>query len=440
MHSRSVVFVCCCLSVWACRDEAGPEIDVGVSSQELTNGGSGSLRSTNQVLRWSGSLGPEDAPASGDPGVCATSRCEAFNLRIDLSRGTFQRSRPGGIEISLRWFEEFDALNLYVYSGADLVAKGEGIISTAHSVFLPEPSNGLYRVIVAYDAANSTNDDVAYQALAEVEYAPKKNPVRRLLPDLVYRPQRNVTFDLDLAFFEPAPPPGSSCYTSETDEDGATNCLRFDQVMANDGEGDLETQLFVPHDPNDTEHHSYQRIYYSDSREHYDDVLSNDWEFHPIHDHYHVQNFAQTTLWQMDSQGRRAGSEPLRVGHKISFCIADIELDAWGEKGNGSRTYNAPDCLVPFKSDGQFDYYLQGLTRGWGDVYEYYLPGQYIEVSGVPDGTYILETFVDPDDHLIEADDSNNCGTLLVKISGVGTPARHAEIVGPGPACETPCD
>ena len=435
----TVTLLCVLLSS-ACSSTT--DIRVGAQGAALTDAGSGRLRNRSQAVRWSGSIGPEDAPSGGEPGICASARCESFRLTIDLPNPTFDRARDGGVEISLRWFDEFDALNLYVYRDGELVASGEGIIATAHSLFLPAAENGEYQVLVAYDAANSTNDAVPYEALAEVEFLPRAQPVRQLLPDLVYRPQRNVTFDLDLAFFEPAPPPGSSCYTSETDEDGAQNCLRFDQVMANVGVGDLETRLFVPKDANDTEHHSYQRIYYSDSRDHYDDVLSSDWVFHPIHDHYHVQDFAQTNLWEIDAQGRRAGSEPLRVGHKISFCIADIELDEWGSKGNGPRQYNAPDCLSVAYSDDTFNYYVTGLSRGWADIYEYYLPGQYVEVSGVPDGNYILETVMDPDNHLIESDDSNNCGSLIVEISGVGTAQARAQIVGPGPDCSTepPCD
>jgi hypothetical protein len=32
------------------------------------------------------------------------------------------------------------------------------------------------------------------------------------------------------------------------------------------------------------------------------------------------------------------------------------------------------------------DYLIQGITPGWADVYDWYLPDQFIEVSGVPDG------------------------------------------------------
>ena len=58
--------------------------------------------------------------------------------------------------------------------------------------------------------------------------------------------------------------------------------------------------------------------------------------------------------------------------------MVDVEIDAWAEKGDGPRTYNAPDCLFPTESDEDNDYLVQGITAGWADVYEWYLPDRYI--------------------------------------------------------------
>ena len=54
------------------------------------------------------------------------------------------------------------------------------------------------------------------------------------------------------------------------------------------------------------------------------------------------------------------------------------------------------------------DYFVQGITGGWADVYDWYLPDQYVEVTNVADGYDILETSVDPDATLLEADETNN--------------------------------
>jgi len=123
------------------------------------------------------------------------------------------------------------------------------------------------------------------------------------------------------------------------------------------------------------------------------------------------------------------------TGRKVSFCLADIYMDAWKAQGDGQRTYNAPDCLFPASSDATHDYFVQGSTHGWADIYDWYLPDQYIEVTGVPDGTYILETIADPDNGLLEANDANNCGAIYLSLSGMGSKTPSAAILGPGPAC-----
>ena len=131
------------------------------------------------------------------------------------------------------------------------------------------------------------------------------------------------------------------------------------------------------------------------------------------------------------------GDVPVRTGRKVSFCLEDEKLDdvSWGKQGVRPRYYRAPDCLELVASDDKFNYLIQGLTAGWADVYEWNLPGQYLEVTGVPDGYYVLETIADPDDKIVEGDESNNCGTVLIKLTHMGTPRRTADIVGPGPRC-----
>jgi hypothetical protein len=83
---------------------------------------------------------------------------------------------------------------------------------------------------------------------------------------------------------------------------------------------------------------------------------------------------------------------------------------------------------------------LQGTSAGWGDTYDWLLPGQYIEVSGVPDGTYILETSADPDNVLQEANDRNNCTAVYVRLSGLTTSSPSAQIVGLGPPARSEHD
>ena len=90
---------------------------------------------------------------------------------------------------------------------------------------------------------------------------------------------------------------------------------------------------------------------------------------------------------------------------------------------------------MPFASDGVTDHFVQGITSGWADIYDWYLPDQYIDVSGVADGQYILETLADPDNLLLEADETNNCDSVVIRLSGMATATPAATVVGPGPNC-----
>jgi len=88
-------------------------------------------------------------------------------------------------------------------------------------------------VWIAYDPTCNVAPAVESEALAEVEYLPMVDPSKRLLPDLTFRGTERITFDTpSFPIFEPDPPAGSSCFVSETVEDGAVTCLRFDQSSA----------------------------------------------------------------------------------------------------------------------------------------------------------------------------------------------------------------
>jgi len=402
------------------------------------------MRQPRRPVFWSGTA-TNAPPIATQPGACAASRCAAFELTIDLPPDTFA-GRRGGVQVAIRWPTDDNALDLYVYahdgtSQSDVqVGLSTGILAgTADSLLLPSPMNGRYQIYVALDAANSLDASVDFDAEATVQFAPPTYPIRPLYPDLATRPQRHVTFDTPSfpIFGDPDPAPGESCFDSEKVEDGARTCLRFDQTFANVGDGPEELRFLLPHDPADTSHDVQQRTYFSDSENHHEDSPAGTWEYHAAHHHYHYDDFAQSNLWLADRAGHRIGTAPARTGRKASFCVEDESLDEgrWGRPGVGPRTYRAPDCLYSVAGDAAFDYLVQGLTPGWADIYEWYIPGQYIEVSGLADGNYILETTVDPDRKLIESDEHNNCGSVLVRLAHMGTGQASAELLGEGPAC-----
>ena len=110
------------------------------------------------------------------------------------------------------------------------------------------------------------------------------------------------------------------------------------------------------------------------------------------HGHYHFEEFAQYSL--LDTNGNTVA-----VGHKVGFCLSDDRV--WSPTANPSAKYN---CAY------------QGIQAGWADVYEATLPCQYVDITGVPPGNYILRMALNPAGLIAEANTNNNVTLVPVTI------------------------
>jgi len=159
-------------------------------------------------------------------------------------------------------------------------------------------------------------------------------------PDLVVDPQRFVSQMeiVDRLFTE------GDCALEEgaVDALGVRRILRFDTVVMNSGDGDLV--VGDRSDPNNP--------------------FAEFFEFAPCHGHFHIRDFSVYELLNVDRT-------LVIAAHKQGFCMEDsIKYD-----GGKSRGFNC-----------QF----QGITSGWGDWYFKQLTGQWIDITGVPAGDYIV--------------------------------------------------
>jgi hypothetical protein len=128
--------------------------------------------------------------------------------------------------------------------------------------------------------------------------------------------------------------------------------------------------------------------------------------WHPGHDHFHFEGFASYELWTITP---RAGLGALAAsGGKISYCLID---------------HRVVDVETPgFEDDRNYwgcGRARQGLSPGWGDRYDAFLDGQFVDITNVADGLYALVSTVNPDRRLLEADYTNNAARLYLDISGM---------------------
>lgn len=178
-----------------------------------------------------------------------------------------------------------------------------------------------------------------------------------------------------------------------------TTLLRLTNSVWNAGFGPLELWGKVGADG--ASHQVVQRIF--DASDDYQERHVGQFVFHPGHFHWHLDSFALYELWSLQPDGSL--DEVVATSDKVSYCLRDI------------RRQPHPDQAV-YMGYGSCSYGRQGLSVGWADVYDYYLPGQSIDISGLEDGSYALISTADPFNLIQESDETNNAAVLLLEIEG----------------------
>ncbi|CAN9503516.1 unnamed protein product [Ophioblennius macclurei] len=129
------------------------------------------------------------------------------------------------------------------------------------------------------------------------------------------------------------------------------------------------------------------------------------WDWHSCHQHYHSMDaFSNYDLLDLVS-GRKVAE-----GHKASFCLEDTGCDA------GFRRRYA--CTS----------HTQGLSPGCHDVYAANIDCQWIDITDVPPGNYILKVTVNPDFHVLESDFTNNVVRCEITYTGIYVQTRNCRV------------
>ncbi len=124
------------------------------------------------------------------------------------------------------------------------------------------------------------------------------------------------------------------------------------------------------------------------------------------HDHWHVRDFQEWTIASINDR-----ATVLRRGAKTGFCFWD-NYDYTAAEPPAYHPNTTSACMQ--RADGSVP---MGLSVGWGDEYPSTIAFQYIDITGLPNGEYVVTLEGDPANEFLEADESNNTAWATIRIS-----------------------
>ncbi len=193
-----------------------------------------------------------------------------------------------------------------------------------------------------------------------------------------------------------------------TDRTDGRRLVRFSAIIVNVGSGPMEVRS---ERPDTSSSWSSQQVIYDDAggsrtvaTPSVELIYGGDG-----HNHWHVKNLERYSLVPVSGTGER-------VGAKVGFCFFDnyqYKLSLQGAPQ--AAQYPRTSCGNRYSRTLR-----HGLSVGWGDKYQWSLPDQYIDTTGLPDGNYRLWATADQANVFQESNDANNSTWVDLRIDANG--------------------
>jgi hypothetical protein len=365
-----------------------------------------------------------------DPALCgAAGSCFEYPLRLTAAGAR--------LRVAIDTPDRGSTFDLEVHDAAGAVLASVTNSNQFNAeAFVDKPAAGAYTVVVRpVDVANAF-----FRMRAKLEATRPGTQAGRvaMLPNLRAVPPYEFGFTAPLTpngSYPPdrANPPaavlGQTLYSCTPDESapvdlgggGANDCLRLTSGPMNVGSGPFDMRFTFVEDLADGTADAallrgpiFQAVHHSDGTQ----VTrpAGSYTFHTTHAHFHDENILTYDLFKVTNP-RTGARTKAGAGTKSGFCPADQLFGDWqsfsqairGDFGEGDTPTGS--CFSP--TDG-----LLGLTSGWGDVYRWQRPGQYVEFGGQGDGLYVVQATVDKANHIAESNDRDNVSYALIKVVG----------------------
>lgn len=317
---------------------------------------------------------------------------------------------------------------------------------TTLELAIPAPRLGTYEVAVV--PVKVDDDSFRMRAVLHNHPASTRNPnaaPKPLLPNMVAVPPFKFTFVPPVNGFMHTTTPDrgvdgkspTSCTEDERLDPGNPEvCLRFGAGGLNLGDGALRIKF----DANQLEGEAYQVIYNTDGST--IERPAGTYIFHKEHKHFHYAGALDYDLFAV-SDMEKGELEKVGQGSKTGYCMVDYFIAEW-HSTDQQIPYVDPEsarsnCGLPqnhvYESALNPDpvaYALAnegriGWSKGWGDVYPNWRPGQYIDFTAQPDGYYVVRATLDKFDRIEETNERDNTAYALVRVFTDGLGFRQVE-------------
>ncbi len=375
-----------------------------------------------------------------DSALCDTvAPCPSWTVRLPVDAHR--------LRIGLDTPSREDSFDIELLSADGTVLKSASLSNQFNGeLFVADPKAGVYRVRVVPRGATHA----FFRLRAKLESSPKaEQGSRELLPNLKAVPPFEFGFAAPANPLNGVYPPDTinppasgagydvaSCAPDETAPvaaggQGAIDCLRLTTGPLNVGEGPFVKKFFFDEDvaagtvdPSTLQGHSKQVIYRADGTK--TERPSGTYSFHKTHAHFHDEGILTYEGFAVVGGPDGRTLKPAGIGTKSGFCPADQLFGEWrrfaqapsGEFSEGDTVTG--NCFSP--NDGTF-----ALTKGWGDIYRWQRPGQFVEWAGNPDGYYVIRASVDLGNFTKESDETDNSSYALIRVIG-----RRVELIERG--------
>lgn len=196
---------------------------------------------------------------------------------------------------------------------------------------------------------------------------------------------------------------------------GGAKLLKFPGVTPNIGDGPLEIRA-TRASSTATNWAAHQMVFNTDgSTTMLPDSGAEFYFAGDGHSHWHIRDFDKYEILNP------AGTS-IKIGEKHGFCFEDnTSYRDWpGNPKHPASPANAVYTPSNVCGVGQPNAtsITHGLSVGWGDTYPASLPDQAIDITGLPDGRYMVKVTADWQNFWREKNENNNSASAQIEITG----------------------